>query len=76
MRMVGCSNSGPDIPNSKVFKQVPIVHLPNARQQAVMSKAISGEQKSKFVDIHRNSDASVSIKNCQERRKTRHKINM
>ena len=59
MRMVGCSNSGPDRLNLKVFEEVTIASLPHARQQAVMSKAISSEQKSKFVAIHRNGDASV-----------------
>ena len=61
MRMVGCSNSGPNRLNLKVLEEVTIAPLPNARQQAVMSKAISSEQKS-FAAIHRNGDASVSKK--------------
>ena len=69
MRMVGCSNSDLDRPNLKVLKQVT-----KARQQAVMSKAISSEQKS-FAAIHRNGDASVSKKNCRERRKKKHPTN-
>ena len=62
MRMVGCSNSGPDRPNLTVFKQVIIAPLPKSRQHAVMSKTISSEQKSKIVAIHRNGDASVPKK--------------
>ena len=68
MRMVGCSNSGPDRPNLKVFKQVT-----KARQQAVMSKAISSEQKS-FAAIHRNGDASVSKKKIVESDEKQNKI--
>lgn len=74
--MVGCSNSCPDRPNLTVFKQVTIAPLPKSRQHAVMSKIISSEQKSKFASIHQNGDASVSKKNCRERRKTKHKLNM
>ena len=63
MRMVGCSNSGPDRPNLKVFEQ-----------QVVMSKAISSEQKSKFVAIHRNGDASVSKKKLSRATKNKTKF--
>ena len=74
MRMVGCSNSGPDRPNLKFFIQVTIAPLPNARQHAVMSKTISSEQKSKFASIHRNGDASVSKKKLSRATKNKTQI--